>query len=473
MKPISVLLLNCCDENDLGKEVCKILASVSEAVVCLHRRDVPSLALSPAAGGELAAIAAGHQFDVVLLSLSPEQVRQAEPMLSACRRTFDSLALIVVTEVMEPEELFNLIRHGATDFVTSPLHKCELLPRIWRAIERHQQSRTAEHKLKESLGLNNLIGKSRSFRQAVEKIPEIARCDSAILIVGETGTGKEVFARAIHYLGHRAHKPFVPVNCGAIPTELVENELFGHEKGAFTGASHTQTGLVEEADGGTLFLDEVDSLPLNAQVKLLRFLQDKEYRSLGSAKARKADVRIIAAANGDLEESVRAGRLRHDLYYRLNVIPLRLPPLRERREDIPALAQHFLARFTARQRKTGMSFSIEAINLMINYEWPGNVRELEHIVERAVVLTGHGVLQSEDIDLPRRAASPPSITFREAKSQLVAQFERSYIQQLLTTYAGNVTKAAQAAKKNRRALWHLIHKYGINVHSYRERTTKA
>ncbi len=467
MKPLEVLLLDWCVENGLGKEVCEILASASDVVVHHHQKDVSALTRSPSIGEDLPAIAARHQFDVALLALSPEQVRQGGPLLNACRSAFNGRSLIVVTQAMEPEELFNLIRRGIADFVTLPLHRCELLPRIWRAGDRFQESQTAEHKLKESFGLKTLIGNSPTFRQAVAKIPEIARCDSAVLITGETGTGKEVFARAIHYLGYRAHKPFVPVNCGAIPADLVENELFGHEKGAFTGASQIQTGLVQEADGGTLFLDEVDGLPLNAQVKLLRFLQEKEYRRLGSSKARKSDARIIAAANGDLEEFVRAGRLRQDLYYRLNVIPLQLPPLRERREDIMALARHFLTRYAARQRKTDMSFSEEAINLLVNYEWPGNVRELEHIVERAVVLTGNRVLQIEDIALSCPAAAAPSTTFREAKSQLVTQFERGYINQLLTTYAGNVAKAARAAKKNRRALWHLIHKHGINVQSFR------
>jgi DNA-binding NtrC family response regulator len=251
--------------------------------------------------------------------------------------------------------------------------------------------------LKEKLGLQQLIGESPGFLTEMRKIPAMARCEATVFVLGETGTGKELCARAIHYLSARAHKPFLPVNCGAIPTELVENELFGHERAAFIDATTTSYGVIHEADGGTLFLDEIDSLPLLAQVKLLRFLQEREYRPLGSAKTRKAQVRIIAATNADVETAVREGKLRQDLYYRLNILPLVLLPLRQRQEDISLLARHFLHKYAAEFDKPVMNFSPDALQLFGLYDWPGNVRELEHIVERAVALTEQSILGQADL----------------------------------------------------------------------------
>jgi transcriptional regulator with PAS, ATPase and Fis domain len=286
-------------------------------------------------------------------------------------------------------------------------------------------------------------------------------------VAGETGTGKELCARAIHYLSSRSPKPFIPVNCGAIPADLVENELFGHERGAFTGAKNSKIGLIQEADGGTLFLDEIDCLPLLSQVKLLRFLQEKEYRALGSTKVCKADVRVIAATNSDPEEAVRAGKLRQDFYYRLNVIPLLLPPLRVRREDILRLARHFLAKFNVEFEKQVVDFSSEAIHALISYDWPGNVRELEHIVMRAVALSTQPLITPSDLGLPCLNAKQLLESFRGAKERVVADFEKSYIEKLLLMHNGNISRAAQAAQKNRRAFWQLIRKHQIEVKGLR------
>jgi DNA-binding NtrC family response regulator len=302
----------------------------------------------------------------------------------------------------------------------------------------------------------------------VEKIRVIANCDANILISGETGTGKELCARAIHYYSSRVQKSFVPVNCGALPTELVENELFGHKRGAYTGAATAELGLIQEADGGTLFLDEIDCLPANAQVKLLRFLQEKEYRPLGSAKLRRADTRVIAATNLDLHDAVRSGRLRQDLYYRLNVIPVALPPLRERRGDVPLLARHFLGKYNAEFSKEITDFTERAVEKLVGYDWPGNVRELEHVVERAVALAPRPRIEETDLVMPNGThPQPGQETFREAKTKLIRQFEKNYLQELLYANNGNVSKAARAAQKNRRALWQLICKHQIDVRQFR------
>ena len=324
-----------------------------------------------------------------------------------------------------------------------------------------------ERRLKEKLGLQQLIGSSPAFVAETSKIPLVAKSDSSVLITGETGTGKEMVGRAIHYLSPRTGKPFVPVNCGAIPLELLENELFGHERGAFTGASASRSGLIQEAERGTLFLDEVDSLPLLAQIKLLRFLQDKEFRPLGSTKSIKGDVRIIAASNANLEESVAAGTLRRDLYYRLAVVPIVLPPLRERSSDIVILARHFLAEYAAKLKSPAVEFSREAERKLMLYGWPGNVRELEHVIERVVVLCTQKTIEADHIILPGQTNNPGRLSFSEMKANVIAQFEMNYVESLLLVYKGNITRAAQAAQKERRTFWGLIRKHKINVQKFK------
>jgi two-component system response regulator GlrR len=324
--------------------------------------------------------------------------------------------------------------------------------------------------LTRALGVRSLVGVSRSFLSEAAKIPTVAACDAGVLILGETGTGKELFARAIHYLSRRRAKPFVPVNCGALPVDLVENELFGHERAAFTGASTPEPGLIAEAEGGTLFLDEVDSLPLAAQAKLLRFLESKEYRRLGSSQLRHADLRVLAATNAVLEQAVADGRFRRDLYYRLNVVQLALPPLRERQDDVPLLAQHFLERY-AREFERGVhGFSPEALRRLLAYAWPGNVRELENAVQRAVILTEaeDGLVAAHDIDLRDGPPAPGAEPFQVAKRRAVAEFERRYVTAVLAACFGNVSRAARAAQKDRRSFWTLVKKYGIDVARYRQ-----
>lgn len=328
-----------------------------------------------------------------------------------------------------------------------------------------------QQQLRERLGLRGLVGESPAFLAEARKLPAVAGCDAGVLILGETGTGKELFARALHYLGRRSGEAFVPVNCGAIPVELVENELFGHDRAAFTGATTAAGGLIAEAEGGTLFLDEVDSLPPAAQVKLLRFLEEKRYRRLGSSRLREADLRVVAATNAELETGVAAGRFRRDLYYRLNVVQLRLPPLRERRSDIPLLARHFLDRFSQRLDKPLSGFSPEAMQTLVTHPWPGNVRELENVVQRAVILAGSGRRRIEPGDIGLESAesraSSRRESFQEAKRRVVAAFERDYLRSLLASCGGNVSRAARTARKDRRSLWGLIKKHRIDVDRYR------
>jgi DNA-binding NtrC family response regulator len=410
---------------------------------------------------------------LIVLVLPCAEIKCARTLLQTlCVETAD-LPVVVVTETNEPGEMFDLLRLGVADFIAPPFRVVDVFPRIWHVLEQTRREEPWVLKLKEKLGLKQLVGESPAFLAEVQKFPVVARCDASVLISGETGTGKEVCARAIHYLSLRAGKPFVPVNCGAIPLDLIENELFGHERGAYTGASSAQPGLIQEAAGGTLFLDEIDSLPPSAQVKLLRFLQEKEYRPLGSTRTCKADVRVIAASNGDFETAVKDGRLRRDLYYRLNVMPLTLPPLRERPEDIQLLARHFMHKYAAEFNVDVKNLSHGALHRLQLYDWPGNVRELEHAVERAVMLCEHDTIHANEIMLPNSDAPAPHESFREAKAKLVARFEKEYIQNLLLSHQGNVTRAAQTARKNRRALWQLIRKHHIDVKSFRAATREA
>lgn len=405
---------------------------------------------------------------LIFLVAQTEILEQAGKVLQAIRTAAPDIPMTAVLDKCEPDDVFALIKKGAADFITSPLKASEVLPRTWRLLRRPNHSQDLTDTLRTELGLRQLIGQSPDFLMQVQQIPQIASCGSNVMLCGETGTGKELYARAIHYCSQRAGGPFVPVNCGAIPVDLVENELFGHQRGAFTGAFTWQPGLIEEAGGGTLFLDEIDCLPTLAQVKLLRLLQEKEYRPLGSTKMRRADVRIISASNLNLEEAVANGKLRQDLYYRLNIISLTLSPLRERREDIPLLARHFASKYSTEFHKDTLGFSVDALNSLMTRRWPGNVRELEHVIERAIVMCDGPTIHASDL-APELSSQPRAgqESLREAKAREIARFEKNYVQALLCASGGNITKAALVAQKNRRAFWQLIQKHQIDVSRYR------
>jgi DNA-binding NtrC family response regulator len=315
----------------------------------------------------------------------------------------------------------------------------------------------------------NLIGESPPFRSAVELIHRLAACDATVLITGETGTGKEVAARAIHYLSMRREQPFVPINCGAIPETLIETELFGHARGAFTDAREARHGFVGQAEGGTLFLDEIETISERGQVALLRFLQDREYRPVGGVIARGADVRVVAASNVGLGDLAARGRLRQDLLFRLNVLALELPPLRDRGDDVLLFAHEFVRRFCHQYRKPARSIAPDAIAALRAHPWPGNVRELENMIHRAVVLEDGAMLALGGLRSATKggggsgsAMAPLMKRFRDAKADAIADFERSYISQLLTRSHGNISLAARLSGKDRSRLSKLVRKYGLH-----------
>lgn len=315
--------------------------------------------------------------------------------------------------------------------------------------------------------LPNMLGKSAGFMKMSQQIDIFTQCSAPVLIEGETGTGKEMVARAIHYKSPRAARPFIPVNCGALPDSLVENELFGHAKGAYTDAKSEQAGLVAQANSGTLFLDEIEALSPKAQVTLLRFLQEQTYRPLGSSQTLQADVRVIAASNESALRLVEDGKLRQDLFFRLNILHITLPPLRERSDDIPLLAQHFLSRYCRQYRLSPKSMRADLIDYLCAQGWPGNIRELENAMHRIVLL-----VKSDEISLAESGFVPDcaaeeaplrreDLCFNRAKSRVIDNFEKEYLQRLMRDVQGNVTLAAKRARKERRALGKLLKKHNI------------
>jgi two-component system, NtrC family, response regulator GlrR len=416
------------------------------------------------AAERLAGIMPGLAPDLMILMFSSASQMAGPAIFNALRGESCPPPVVVVPCSDSPGVISELFQLGASDYLLPPFRPGDVQPRLERLLAYRRAQMRPASSVKEAIGLQQIVGESPALLEQVKRIPRLAQCDACVLITGETGTGKEVCARALHYLSSRAKHPFVPLNCGAIPADLLENELFGHTAGAYTSAQSSHTGLIREADGGTLFLDEVDSLSLAAQVKLLRFLQEREYRPLGSSKACKADVRIMAASNGELETCVQAGKLRKDLYYRLNVLRLHLPPLRQRQQDIPLLARHFLVKFVARCSPSACDFAPCALKKLSLYDWPGNVRELENAVERAAVLCEGGLIQGADLDLPVVAEpAPPPESFAEQKARVVNEFEQRYVHDLLTRFQGNIGQAARAAHKNRRVFFELMRKHHIRV----------
>ncbi|HKY27764.1 MAG TPA: sigma-54 dependent transcriptional regulator [Pyrinomonadaceae bacterium] len=388
-----------------------------------------------------------------------------ESIKSCCPDRYD-VPLLVYLLQSGPVGMEGALRTEIDDFLLAPLNLDDLLLRVNRLTGRCNRRRRELEDARQGLFLHfaaqEFIGSAPAFLAAVEKIPVVASCDATVLLVGATGTGKELCARAIHYLSSRAQKPFVPLNCGSIPSELFENELFGHESGAYTDARHSRRGLISEAEGGTLFLDEVDSLALSAQVKLLRFLQDRQYRPLGG-QYRRADVRVIAATNHNLHAQMKAGTFREDLFYRLKVVSLNLPDLRDRREDIVPLALHFLKLSAEEYKRPAKELSTGAIQKLSSYQWPGNVRELENVIRQAVVLARGPVIRAGDLELTVDAetSKPVGESLKASKAHMIEEFERSYLEEMLAACSGNISKAARLAGKDRRTFFGLLKKYDL------------
>ncbi len=408
--------------------------------------------------------------DVILLRFCGDDDAQA--LIESCRRKWNCASILALfcCNSKAPMNDVLAVLGRLDDFAFCTFQQAEFSFRVQYLLQSNKRRSvsTASQKFGEELRDLPLVGESPAFLRVVKKIPPLARVDQTVLISGETGSGKEVIARAIHYQGPRHGKPFIPVNCGALPDHLFENEVFGHAKGAFTDASSAEKGLIAEAEGGTLFLDEIDSLSMSAQVKLLRFLENGEYRPLGSSTIKIADVRVIAATNTNLVERIKARAFREDLYYRLNTLSLFIPPLRDRISDVVHLANHFLVQHSREHDREPRRISKGALGKLMAYSWPGNVRELEGVIRGALILTSRQTLEREDIDLPLRDfEDTPGNSSRQAMKGSVETFERDYLRSLLARYRGNITHAAQAAGKQRRTLQRLLRKYSLDRRMFR------
>jgi len=410
--------------------------------------------LSAGSGEQALALVAETVPDLILLDVRMSGMDGYETCerLKAAEAT-RAIPVIFLTALAETLEKVRAFRAGGVDYVTKPFEPEELLARVAthialrREIEAHRKSKATIHVLVEEMGSSRgaMIGDAPALQRVREQIAQVASTDSTVLIQGETGTGKELVARAIHAGSRRSDRPFIKLNCAALPRELVESELFGHEKGAFTGATQQRRGRFELADGGTLFLDEVGELPLDAQAKLLRVLQDGEFERIGATRSLRSDVRLIAATNRDLRAEVDAGRFRSDLYYRLNVFPITLPPLRERRDDIPMLVRHFAEKAARKIGRPMDAIPPSFIERACSHDWPGNIRELENFVERALIMAAGRPLEA--IDLFGPAASAPSSTpAGDAPSASLEDVERAHIRQVLQAVSWRIEGDRGAAR---------------------------
>jgi two-component system response regulator HydG len=400
-------------------------------------------------------------FDVVLTDLRMPGLDGME-VLRAVRAASPDTQVIVMTAYGTIESAVDAVRQGAHDYVSKPFKEEELLLRVGRALETRRLRGTVSllaGELRRQSGLERIIGRSPAIQEVIERVVRVAPTDATVLITGESGTGKELVARALHVGSRRGEKPFVPVNCAAITETLLESELFGHAKGAFTGASRARRGLFEEAHGGTLFIDEIAETTPGFQAKLLRVLQDGELRRVGESTPIQVDVRVIAATNQDLRHAIAERRFREDLFYRLAVVPIRIPPLRERREDVPLLAAHFVRRFVSR---TGVprTLSPEAVARLMQHEWPGNVRELENVIEQAAALAPGEEIGAADVHVEGRAAgSVPASTLAAA----VEDAERRTIESALLRAHGDLAAAARQLRISHTTLWRKMKRLGLEV----------
>ncbi len=394
-------------------------------------------------------------FDLILTDLMMPEMDGME-LLKMIKGIRPEIPVIMMTAYGSIDTAVEAMKIGANDYITKPVDLRDLLLRISKVHQENlllQENRLLRMEVRKKFEFSNIIGKSRKMQGIFSLIEKVASSSSTVIIYGGSGTGKELVAKAIHYNSPRMDKPFIPFNCSAIPETLVESELFGHTKGAFTGAIQTKKGLFEEANGGTLFLDEISTVIPSVQVKLLRVLQEKEVMKIGSAERTKIDVRMIAATNENLEAKMKNGNFREDLFYRLHVFPIFLPDLKDRREDIPLLAYHFLDLFAKEAKKEIKGISKEAMNLLLEYHWPGNVRELENAMERAVIMAEEEFLTPRDLPVDLVEGSSLLISRGVKSHKSLDEIKSEYIAQILKQTNGNKKMAADILKVNPRTLY--------------------
>jgi len=404
--------------------------------------------------------------DIVLSDFKMPRM-SGDELLEAIKEINPSVQVIIMTAYGTVESAIDAMKLGAADYITKPIDLYRLQVLIRNIVERKQlvsENRLLRQQLSERFSVEGIISESSGMSRVLNVAGRVADSNASVLITGETGTGKELIAKSVHFSGYRHDQPFVAVNCAALPDNLLESELFGHEKGAYTGADRQRKGRFETADGGTLFIDEVGEIPLSLQVKLLRVLQEKTFERIGSNTPLKANVRIVAATNRDLEAMVRDGTFRQDLFYRLNVVSIRIPPLRERREDIPPLAELFVRRFASENNKRIAGISREAMDTLMKYSYPGNVRELENIIQQSVVLSRGETIMESDLPVRVNEGIQLSGSWQSATASFtekVEAFERSLILDALRVAGQVQTRAAEQLGISERHLRYKLKKYGM------------
>jgi len=417
-------------------------------------------------GGEALKLLKMQSFDVMVTDLKMEGMDGIR-LLHETKQKYPSIEVIVLTAFASLESAVEATKAGAFDYLTKPIDPEKLLITVRNAIEKislQGEIGLLKKEFRNKYKLENIVGKSKPLRDVIEMVKKIASSDSTVLIEGETGTGKQLIACAILNLSNRALKPFVELNCAALPQEIIESELFGHVKGAFTGAVGNKKGLFEEADGGTIFLDEIGATTLMTQVKLLKAIEEKTIRVVGTNKTISIDVRVIAATNRNLPDLIRKEEFRKDLYFRLNVISILLPPLRERKDDIPLLCRHFLDIYSRKIGKDILDISPPALRLLAKYDWPGNVRELEHMIEKAVLFCEGSKLESENFNFLKRdieSGEVVGIAFNE--DYTLEALEKIYIKKVLEKFSGHRSRTARELGIGRNTLADKIKKYNIKV----------
>ncbi len=443
--------------------------AIQIALSGLLRREGHEVGLA-ACGDEAIAQLEAEPWDLVLTDLSLGRGPSGMDVLQAAKRLRPETAVVMITAHGSEKLAVQAMKSGAEDYVPKPFDNDELRVVVQRALDRTRLAR--EHRMLlervgRDVGFENLVGSGPGMRKVFETIEKVAETDLTVLVRGESGTGKELVAQALHHRSPRRSRPFVAVNCAAISRELVESELFGHEKGAFTGADARRVGRFESADGGTVFLDEIGDMPLETQAKVLRVLQERSFERVGGAKAIGVDVRVVAATHRDLEAEVRRGGFRQDLYYRLRVVEIVVPPLRERPEDLAPLVERFLEQLGVRLGRERRGISVAALARLARHSWPGNVRELRNVIEQAAVLAPGAVIAEEDLRLgagDTLDGSPALRTeagFSEAKRKATETFERAYLLSALRSHGGNVSRTAEAIGMVRQSLQQKIRELGL------------
>ena len=434
--------------------------------------------IETAASGEQALTMLAHdRFDLVLADIKMPDMDGLE-LLDGIKRKHPELTVVMMTAYGTVDTAVQAMRNGAHDFVTKPFDHDALVVRLEKALERSRllkENIRLQQECRQTEAFQDIVGKSRAMNRVYETIQMVAKTDHTVLITGESGTGKELAARAIHNLSPRQHQPFVAVNCPSVPENILESELFGYRKGAFTHAAQNRTGLFQEADRGSIFLDEIGDISPTIQTKLLRVLQEKEFKPLGDTRSISVDVRIIASTNQDLDAKIKRGQYREDFYYRLNVLPIRLPPLREHPEDIPLIANHLVEKHCTKLDKPLKRISPALMEIFMRHRWDGNVRELENRIIRGILFSAADQIHPNDIEPIQTKGrdfvgeDDGDLPYRRAKEEVLIHFNHSYISKLLTRCRGNVTKAAGECGLERQALQQIMRRYGIKADAFRKK----